>query len=221
MTVSRKIWSVLNKIRHQRSLTSRTLPIPFEFIDGFFGADCVDADDERRIIRKLDDEKVIKIIAPVETQDYVTNTDPLAGTHTAQIQLLKKFWASYIWYFLINIPENIFRGLKVKNPPYILLAIVGIALLLFLGFKFTGVQIGPLSFAPPDNRNASNQFSERGLNPEIKSCILDQVSRFKPELITFKVFGSFETYKSDSAGGMFGKPPDNETISFAKEVAVF
>lgn len=62
---------------------------------------------------------------------------------------------------------------------------------------------------------------ERELNEESKKCILAQISKLGGTEIDFQLFGSWKTVANQTGGGMFGTPPDNETVGYAKEIANF
>ncbi|KXJ98083.1 MAG: hypothetical protein UZ19_OD1000803 [Parcubacteria bacterium OLB19] len=59
----------------------------------------------------------------------------------------------------------------------------------------------------------------RELNEQVASCILDQLSRIGGKIVTFELYGTWVTTKNETGGGMFGQPPDNETINFTKQIA--
>ncbi len=58
----------------------------------------------------------------------------------------------------------------------------------------------------------------RELNEQVATCILDQLSKIGGRRVSFELYGSWVTVKNETGGGMFGQPPDNETVNFTNEV---
>lgn len=146
MTSLRKIWLVLKKIRHRRIITAKSQAVQFDFVDGFFGSDCVGADDERKIILMLAESGVLSI---TDSHGSPYQADSLNGLRRVFLKLGIKFNLYYVLYLVMNIFLTPLAWVP-KKLPYVIFSGLVIPTLIILGFKFSGIQIGPFSFTPPE-----------------------------------------------------------------------
>ncbi len=150
MNSFQKKYKVLKDIKERKKLTKKKDPINFTLTSKVVGANTVSSTDRRMIIRKLEDEKVIKIVAPTEEADYVTSVDLLDRVDSISIETLPKFIFICGYYSLISTVQQVSGFLKNKkylNTGFIILLLIT---LLSAGYKISGIQIGPINLEPSE-----------------------------------------------------------------------
>ena len=98
MTPEEKIYKVLDRIENERKI-SLPGPIEFEFYDNFVAGGMVSADDERKILLKLEKGGIIKLhFSVIDSEIYQMLEPDLFKRHSIQVEALPKFYDEYKKY---------------------------------------------------------------------------------------------------------------------------
>lgn len=99
MTPEEKIYKVLDQIENERKISPDSSLVEFKFYDNFFAAGMVSANDERKILLKLEKEGVIKLhFSAIYSEIYRMLEPDLSKRHSIQVMVLPKFEDEYKKY---------------------------------------------------------------------------------------------------------------------------
>ena len=162
MTPSEKVFSVLREIKKESSISPDPNFIEFKFNYVLVGYGIVYGDDEKKILRKLEQEKIIEILAPRESKGVVSSIELLDATDSAIVRFGPKFRISYFKYFLLAKLSGITRDKSDKLPSnkklfsnkwFIgFLVDMGVVILIIkFDFNLQSVNLGIFELTPPLN----------------------------------------------------------------------
>lgn len=113
MTGKQKILEVLKKIKRESEINSSSKWVVYRFIFEVQGAEILTDNEERRILMKLDLEKIVRIQISdgTDNQEEEVNSphDPIQVMQTADcvlVEVLPLFKNKYYWYSLMVLLEN-------------------------------------------------------------------------------------------------------------------
>jgi len=113
MTSRDKVYSVLKSIKQESEINAYPEWVEFRFNLGVFGIDILSADEERRILMKVEKEGLIEIHLPEgrdeQEESYLSGFYPkefMMDSNMIMIKILPAFYQRYFFYSTISLVEN-------------------------------------------------------------------------------------------------------------------
>lgn len=158
MTSNEKICQILKDIKEQSEINPNPKFVDFKFNFHIVGAGILVADEERRILLKLENEKVIKLIIPEEMDPSCTITASeylMSGdVPNIGIGLDDDFEKKYcerckkpkIKLHAINFIKSTYKFLAKhkKVISFLLIVMIAFILIYYFGFNIKGLDVGPV-----------------------------------------------------------------------------
>jgi len=124
MTGRQKILQVLKDIKQESEINANPEWVEFKFNTSVFGAGILTDDQEKRILIKLEKERIVEIHLPnpedvvqKATLSQYTPIEFMMQSNTIWIKILPSFYRKYFWYRLTSFGNNKWN---IINPFWLL-----------------------------------------------------------------------------------------------------
>lgn len=128
MTGRQKILQILKDIKEDSEINPNPEWVEFKFNTSLVGAGILSDDEEKRILIKLEKEKILEIHLPAgedEEEDAMLNNytpiEFMMDNNSIWIKILPRFYRKYFWYNLTSFDKNSWNFI---NPFWILWQVV-------------------------------------------------------------------------------------------------